>query len=142
MDNCVLLMIGEHKKALDYVVLELLSPSPATPTSRGYTQLPVACCRLHCILQNGRGNGRQLLCFRSLLLGRKVDCARKTRQLKDLTILLKIFDSTSDPFMSFIFLTPGSSRSSPYIVEGINCVEPFDPRSEHNIQCMYMYLRG
>ena len=40
------------------------SLSPATPISRGCTQLPLARCRLHCILQNGVDNGRKLHCLR------------------------------------------------------------------------------
>ena len=63
--------------------------SPATPTPRGCTQLPLARYQLHCILKNGRGNERQLLCLRFLCSSRQVDCARKNRQLSDLDVLIK-----------------------------------------------------
>ena len=61
------------------------------PHPRGCTQLPLARCRLHCILQNGRGNGRKPSCLRFVLSSRSsrlVDCARKIRQLWDLIKLI------------------------------------------------------
>ena len=59
--------------------------SPAMLTCRGCTQLLLARWRLHCncILQNGKGNGRQLHCLRFLLSSRQMNCAR------DLTVLIK-----------------------------------------------------
>ena len=63
--------------------------SPATPTPRGCTQLPLARYRLYCILRDGRGNERQLHCLRFLRSSRQVDCARKNGQLYDRTY--KIF---------------------------------------------------
>ena len=48
--------------------------SPATPTPSVCAQLQLARWWLHCILQNERGNARQLHCLRS---SRQVDCASK-----------------------------------------------------------------
>ena len=61
--------------------------SPATPTSRGCTHLPLACYRLHCILKSGQGNELQLHCLRYQCSSRQVDCARKNQQLSDLYVL-------------------------------------------------------
>ena len=47
--------------------------SPAMPTARGCTQLPLTRYRLYCILKNGRGNERQLHCLRFLRSSRQVD---------------------------------------------------------------------
>ena len=63
--------------------------SPATPTSRGYTQLPLRRWWLHIILHNRRGSRRQHNCLRFVLPIVHVDCARKNRHLWDLTVLLK-----------------------------------------------------
>ena len=51
--------------------------SPATPTHRGCTQLPLAGYRLHCILKIPRGIERQLDCLRFLRSSRQVDCVRQ-----------------------------------------------------------------
>ena len=66
----------------------MYSFSPATSTPRGCTQLPLAHWRLHCLLQNGRGKRRQLHCLRFLRSSRQVDCAHKTLQLTDLSVLI------------------------------------------------------
>ena len=63
--------------------------SPATPTLRGCTQLPLARHQLRCIVQNGKGNDRQLLCLPFLRSSRQVDCASKNLQLSDLYVLIK-----------------------------------------------------
>ena len=49
--------------------------------------MPLTRCRLHCILQNWRSNGRQLHYKRFLLSRRQLHYARKNQQLRDLTVL-------------------------------------------------------
>ena len=68
--------------------------SPSMPTPRGRTQLPLARYRLHCILQNEKGIGRQLHCLRLLRSSRQMDRACKNLQLTDRTVLIKTFDVT------------------------------------------------
>ena len=82
--------------ALAYI-LRAHSFSPITPTPRGCTQLPlVLCrsCRLHCILQNGRDNRRQLRCLQRLPSCRQVDCARKKSTAEGSCRTYKIFCHT------------------------------------------------
>ena len=67
-------------------MLSVHSFSPAAPTPRGCTQLPLA-YRLHCILKNGKVHERQPHCLRFLRSSRQVDCARKNRELSDLNVL-------------------------------------------------------
>ena len=77
---------------------------PATPTSGECIQLPLARCQLHCTLKGGGGEERERerqrererererergdhCHFLLLALGsRSVDCARKNRQLWDLSV--------------------------------------------------------
>ena len=63
--------------------------SPATPTPKECIQQPLAHWQLHCILQNGSGEGRQHQCLRFLRSSRQVDCAGKNWQLGDLTVLIR-----------------------------------------------------
>ena len=66
--------------------------SPATPTFRGCTQLPLANCRVRCTPHDGRGKGRQLHCLLFLLCIRQVDCARIKPTAQRSYPTYKIFD--------------------------------------------------
>ena len=106
--------------------------SPATPTSRGCTQLLLACCRLHYILQSGRGKGRQLNCLRCLRSSRQVDCARKNLQLRDLTVLTKSLELLDESPLSI-----GRKRTPFFFVlQNNNVYLIYASRQEHSLyQC-------
>ena len=76
-----------HLSLEAYILSVQFFSSYAHPT--GCTQLPLARYRLHCILKNGMGNKRQFHCLRFLRSSRQMDCARKSRQLNDLYVLIK-----------------------------------------------------